>query len=227
LTWSCWPSRTQPRQKPLTLLLHQPPRSNRRLNTQRPVSTGRCCFRRWSNDAKFPVGAGLPAMAACQPTPISQAPQRSNCGSGLAREGGLSADAYLPGTPTIQLWELACLRWRPASRRLSPRHPNDPTVGAGLPAMAACQPTPISQAPQRSNCGSGLARDGGLPADAYLPGTPTIQLWERACSRRRPVSRRLSPRPPNDPTVRACSRRRPDRRHSYTEYISIPAVTAT
>ena len=35
---------------------------------------------------------------------------RSNCGSWLACDDALTADAYLPDTPTIQLWELACLR---------------------------------------------------------------------------------------------------------------------
>ena len=45
------------------------------------------------------VGAGLPAMTACQPTPVYLKPQRSNCGSGLAREGGLAVDACLPDTP--------------------------------------------------------------------------------------------------------------------------------
>ena len=35
---------------------------------------------------------------------------RSNCGSWLACDGALKADTYLPDTPTIQMWELACLR---------------------------------------------------------------------------------------------------------------------
>ncbi|KJZ33070.1 hypothetical protein, partial [Pseudomonas fluorescens] len=42
-------------------------------------------------------------------------------------------------------------------------------VGAGLPAMAACQPTnllPVYTFP----VGAGLARDGGLPADRSLAG---------------------------------------------------------
>jgi len=34
---------------------------------------------------------------------------RSNCGW-LACDDGLKADTYLPETPTIQMWELACLR---------------------------------------------------------------------------------------------------------------------
>ena len=56
----------------------------------------------------------------------------------------------------------------------------------------------------RSKCGSWLACDDALKADIYLPDTPTIPLWERACSRRRP-----------------------DSQHSWIVYISIAAVTAT
>jgi len=37
-------------------------------------------------------------------------------------------------------------------------------------------------------CGSWLAREGGLTADLILL-LNTVQLWERACSRRRPASR--------------------------------------
>ncbi|MGF6203093.1 putative NAD/FAD-binding protein [Pseudomonas laurylsulfatiphila] len=131
----------------------------------------------------------MPAKAACQPINLSQ-------------------------TYAEPLWELACQRWRPASRSISHRHtPNHcgswlardgglpadqslsdirrTTVGAGLPAMAACQPTNLSQtyaeplwelACQRwrrasrpisdrhtpNHCGSWLAREGGLPADHFL-----------------------------------------------------------
>jgi hypothetical protein len=41
--------------------------------------------------------------------------------------------------------------------------------------MAACQPTPIYLIPHDQKCGSWLVCDGGLPADAYLPDTPTIE----------------------------------------------------
>ncbi|AFJ59891.1 lipoprotein, putative [Pseudomonas fluorescens A506] len=34
--------------------------------------------------------------------------------------------------------------------------PRDPTVGAGLPAMAACQPTPIYLTPRDQFVGAGL-----------------------------------------------------------------------
>ena len=43
--------------------------------------------------------------------------------------------------------------------------PRDPIVGAGLPAMTPCQPTAISLTPPPSQCGSGLAREGGLAGD--------------------------------------------------------------
>jgi len=35
---------------------------------------------------------------------------RSKCGSWLACDDALKANTYLPDTPTIPLWELACLR---------------------------------------------------------------------------------------------------------------------
>jgi len=39
------------------------------------------------------------------------------------------------------------------------------------------------------SCGSWLASDGGLTADQSLPEYTGFNLWERACSRRRPHSR--------------------------------------
>jgi hypothetical protein len=92
------------------------------------------------------------------------------CGSEPAREGGLTADQFLSDV----LGQI---------------------VGAGLPAKASCQPTnffqvspaqlweracsrrrpdsrPISFRCTRSNCGSGLAREGVLPANQFLSGVP-------------------------------------------------------
>ena len=46
---------------------------------------------------------------------------------------------------TVQMWELACQRWRPGSR----------------PIPCRCT---------QSKCGSGLAREGGLIADHFLSG---------------------------------------------------------
>jgi hypothetical protein len=139
------------------------------------------------------VGVSLLAMAAWQPTnfyrmysvqlweracprrlpssrPISTECTRSNCGSGLAREGCLPADQFLPnvlGTivganllamaacqPTnfyrlysVQLWERTCPRRLPASRPISTEctRSNCGLGPGGVPTMAACQPTNYSQ----------------------------------------------------------------------------------
>jgi len=86
------------------------------------------------------VGAGLPAKAACQPTNRWQMTPIP-CGSGLAREGGLTADQSL------------------ADVHQSP-------VEAGLPAKAACQPTnrwQMSTNPLWERAWSGRRSDeGGL-----------------------------------------------------------------
>ena len=89
----------------------------------------------------------------------------------------------------IHLWELACQRWRPDSRPVSScqhpipnvgaglpamaaRQPTSlqlptpiPNVGAGLPAMAARQPTSLQLPTPHSHCGSEPAREDGLTAD--------------------------------------------------------------
>src|SRR5689334_13341437 len=62
------------------------------------------------------------------------------------------------------------------------------SVGAGLLAKATCQPTNFSQV-YPIPCGSGLAREGDLPADQFLTSIPN-PLWERACSRWRSDGRR-------------------------------------
>ncbi|MGF6151652.1 hypothetical protein QFZ84_002636 [Pseudomonas fluorescens] len=67
------------------------------------------------------------------------------CDSWLACKGGLTADLSLADVPQSNLWELACLRWRPDSRPIS------------------CRCTPI-------HCGSEPARDGGRTADQPLAG---------------------------------------------------------
>ncbi|VVM77496.1 hypothetical protein PS647_02135 [Pseudomonas fluorescens] len=143
--------------------------------------------------------------------------RRPNCGSGLAREGGLPANQFLEDVPS-------------------------PTVGASLLAKAACQPTnssqmypaqlceracsrrrpasqPIPHRCTQPNCGSGLAREDGPPANQFLTDVPSpivgagllaktarqptnssqmypAQLWERACSRRRPTSQPIPCRCP-------------------------------
>jgi hypothetical protein len=64
-------------------------------------------------------------------------------GSGLAREGGLPADQFLADMP-------------------------GQTVGAGLPAMAACQPTNPSQVHAAQTVGAGL-----LAKTACQPTSPS------------------------------------------------------
>jgi hypothetical protein len=115
---------------------------------------------------------------------------------------------------SVKLWELACLRWRPASRPVSTECTRS-NCGSwlaredGLPA-GLIFPTMLN-----SKCGSEPARESGLTADLFLPnvlgqivgaGLPAMaacqptkssqmyptQLWERACSRRRPDSRPVS-----------------------------------
>jgi hypothetical protein len=61
-----------------------------------------------------PVGAGLPAKAACQSTNLLQV-YTEPCGSWPAGDGGLTVAQSLAGVPGPQ-WELACRRWRLASR---------------------------------------------------------------------------------------------------------------
>src|SRR5471032_415083 len=92
--------------------------------------------------------------------PISFGCTQSNCGSELAREGALPADPYLSDalSPIVGA-RLAREGGLPANPSLSDAL--GPIVGAGLPAKAASQPT-------------------------YLSLMPPSQLWERACSRRRP-----------------------------------------
>src|SRR5471032_2580247 len=123
--------------------------------------------------------------------PISFGCTQSNCGSELAREGGLPADPYL-------------------SDALSP------IVGARLAREGGLPANPSLSDALGPNCGSWLACEGGLPADPYLSDAlspivgasllakaacqPThlfrmhsVQLWELACLRRRPASRPISP----------------------------------
>ncbi len=98
-----------------------------------------------------PVGAGLPAMAACQPT--------CSCGcTGIPWE--LACQPTCSCGCTGILWELFCQRWRPDSRPVLAEVPEScgscyasdggltaglflwmyrNPVGAGLPAMAVCQ----------------------------------------------------------------------------------------
>ena len=105
-------------------------------------------YRKTSQSAPPPVGAGLPAMAAPlssrQNSPASQLLQKSTaicpspCGSGLARDGVAAVfKAALAGKPAPT----------EKHRNLPP-----PPVGAGLPAMAAplapSKPRRLNRPPQ-------------------------------------------------------------------------------
>jgi hypothetical protein len=84
------------------------------------------------------VGVSLLAMAAGQLTWLLRM-YPDSCGSRPASDGGLAADPFFADVPRT-LWELACQRWRPGSRPIFCGCTPIP-VGAGLPAMAAWQPT--------------------------------------------------------------------------------------
>jgi hypothetical protein len=84
------------------------------------------------------VDTGLLWELACQPTNLLQV-YPVHCGSWPASDGGLTANQSLAGAHRT-LWERACSRWRPVNRPISCRCTPSP-VGAGLPAMAPCQPT--------------------------------------------------------------------------------------
>ena len=77
------------------------------------------------------MGAGLPAMAACQPILLYLTPHDPTVGAGLP-----AMTAYQP----ILLYLT----------------PPDPIVGAGLPAMTACQPTLLFLTPHHPTVGAGL-----------------------------------------------------------------------
>src|SRR5471030_1038634 len=102
---------------------------------------------------------------------------------------------------SVQLWELACLRRRPASRPISFGCTQSNCGSEACPRRRPAS-QPISFGCTRSNCGSWLACEGGLPADPYLSDAlspivgasllakaacqPThifrmhsVQLWER------------------------------------------------
>ena len=108
--------------------------------------------------------------------------------SWLASEGGLTADPS-PAAVLNLLWELACQRRRPDSRPIT-RRCTRLTVGAGLPAKAACQPTHHLQM-YPLYCGSRPASDGGPTADPSPADVPAL-LWELACQRWRPASRPIT-----------------------------------
>ena len=97
-----------------------------------------CCVHPPPDPPQIPVGAGLPAMTPLQPTN----PQM-NTPNTTVRASLLAKAAHQPTNPKLNALSQI--------------------VGAGLPAMAACQPTNLPPECTHSNCGSGLARESGLP----------------------------------------------------------------
>jgi hypothetical protein len=162
------------------------------LSQMHPIPLWELACQRWRPDSRpisrrctpNPVGAASPAMAACQSTNLLQV-YTEPCGSWPAGDGGLTVAQSLAGVHRT-LWELACRRWLPDSRPISCRCTRS-TVGAGLPAMAPCQPTNLSQM-YPEPCGSWPAGDGGLTVAQSLAGVPGPQ-WDLACRRWRLASR--------------------------------------
>jgi hypothetical protein len=173
----------------------------------RPLAGARCSFvpafiwghRLRSASRRPPLDVCGSAARRCAPTPQTNASTQPADGAGRSKARSRSrAAGELPlgllsgeerAVDTGPLWELACRRWRSASRPISCRCTPNP-VGAGLPAMAACQPTSLFQV-YPVHCGSWPASDGGLPAD-QSPADVHRTLWERACPRWRPDSRPVS-----------------------------------
>ncbi len=125
--------------------------------------TGLVPFESFMSDANT-VGAGLPAMAACQSTSMLEVPapsraslsyrlgavriihvRRKNCRSWLASDSGLSVNIDVGGTGLIAS-KLAPTGLVPFESFMS----DAKTVGAGLPAMAACQSTSMLDVPASS-----------------------------------------------------------------------------
>ncbi len=114
------------------------------------------CPQKISARHRSPVGAGLPAKAVCQSLNIqlshryrrqasshtshalptkNQRPAQIPCGSGLAREGGVSVTEYSTEPPLSQASQLP--HWSCIAHKISAWHRSP--VGAGLPAKAVCQ----------------------------------------------------------------------------------------
>ncbi|VVP27273.1 hypothetical protein PS876_04148 [Pseudomonas fluorescens] len=110
-----------------------------------------------------PVGAGLPTMAAsASPSKTASIPFASK----LAPTG-IASMPHFPANP-LNLWELACQRWRPLPHRPKPRrsHSRASSLPQGPHLCRTFRPTHM---------------------DRLHPALPAKQLnlWERACSRRR------------------------------------------
>ena len=93
------------------------------------------------------------------------------CGSGLAREGGLTADHYPTDAPRPK-----CGSGLAREGGLTADHyPTDaprPKCGSGLARDGGLAVDHYSTDAPRPKCGSGLAREGGLVVDHYPPDAP-------------------------------------------------------
>ncbi len=103
------------------------------------------------------------------------------CGSELARDGGVSADINA-GCACVIASKLAPTGFSGA-HKYSPHHKTK--VGASLLAMAESQSTSMLDVPSSSRASS-LPQCSRMSSDF---ASDTDQLWERACSRWRSVSR--------------------------------------
>ena len=81
--------------------------------------------------------------------------------------------------PIVGVSLLAMTTSQPTNPQLTT--PN-PIVGVSLLAMTTSQPTNLQLTAPQSNCGSELAREGGLPANQPPTDHPQ-SLWELACQR--------------------------------------------
>ena len=150
---------------------------------------------------RSPVEAGLPAKAVCQSLNIqlshrfrrqasshtshalptkNQRPAQIPCGSGLARESGVSVTESSTGPPLSQASQLP--HWSCIAHKISARHRSP--VGAGLPAKAVCQSLNIQLSHRYRRQAS--SHIGHVLPTKSAPGTDP--LWKRAYPRRRCVS---------------------------------------
>ena len=124
--------------------------------------------------------------------PQNQRLAKIPCGSGLAREGGVSVTEYSTEPPLSQASQLP--HWSCIAHKISAWHRSP--VEAGLPAKAVCQSLNIqlshrfrrqasshtshalptkNQRPAQIPCGSGLAREGGVSVTEFSTEPPPSQ----------------------------------------------------
>ena len=126
-----------------------------------------------------PVGAGLPAKAVVQPTPLPAMPppsQPRQSSTAPTRDwqclGNLQPSAYCPATPI------------PCGSGLA-------RESAGSANTSTSHATAFAASLKLDSSHSGLAVPGRSPAKHSLPSN-TNHLWERACPRKRWFSQHLN-----------------------------------